>query len=156
MAMWGIRWTVSYRVDWEETRGVRYSGIKFSSFWICYIWWQRVPLVEQELPTLPEHLHSSPVLSGVRIARSLVFCVVFCRLCLSFFLLATAPSVFLRLTASDYPYSILKFFLQQTVRKPMGIKCFYWEAAVWSRFIGIKEKVDEKRSTHDTHIQLNL
>jgi hypothetical protein len=35
------------------------------------IW--RVPLVEQELLTFPEHLSSSPVLSGVRVTRSLDF-----------------------------------------------------------------------------------
>ena len=35
--------------------------------------------VEQELPALPEHLSSSAVFSRVRVARSLVFCVVFCR-----------------------------------------------------------------------------
>jgi hypothetical protein len=34
---------------------------------------RRVPLVEQELPTLPEHLSSSPVFSGVRATRS--FCI---------------------------------------------------------------------------------
>ena len=32
----------------------------------------------QELPTLPEHLSSPPVLSRVLVAQSLVFCVVFC------------------------------------------------------------------------------
>jgi hypothetical protein len=31
---------------------------------------QRVPLVEQELLTLPEHLRSSPVFSGVRVTPS--------------------------------------------------------------------------------------
>jgi hypothetical protein len=36
-------------------------------------------LVEQELLTLYDHLSSHPVFSGVRVARSLVFCVVFCR-----------------------------------------------------------------------------
>jgi len=36
-----------------------------------------VPLVEQELPTIPEHLSSSLVFSEVRVAQSLVFCVVF-------------------------------------------------------------------------------
>jgi hypothetical protein len=34
---------------------------------------RRVSLVEQELPTLPEHLSSPPVLSGVRVPRSLVY-----------------------------------------------------------------------------------
>jgi hypothetical protein len=38
-----------------------------------------VPLVEQELLTLQEHLRSSLVFSGVRVAWSLVFCVMFCR-----------------------------------------------------------------------------
>jgi hypothetical protein len=40
---------------------------------------RRVPLVEQELPTLPEHLSSPPVFSGVLVPRPLVFCVMFCR-----------------------------------------------------------------------------
>jgi hypothetical protein len=38
-----------------------------------------VPLVEQELPTLPDHLGSPPVFSGVRVTRSLVLCVCFSR-----------------------------------------------------------------------------
>ena len=33
----------------------------------------------EELFTLPEHLSSPPVFSWVRVALSLVFCVVFCR-----------------------------------------------------------------------------
>jgi hypothetical protein len=45
-------------------------------------WW--VPLVEQELPTLPEHLSSPPVFSGVRVTRSLVLYVCFVYRCLSF------------------------------------------------------------------------
>jgi hypothetical protein len=38
---------------------------------------RRVPLVEQELPTIPEHLSSPPVFSMVRVTRSLVLCVCF-------------------------------------------------------------------------------
>ena len=45
---------------------------------------ERVPLVEQELPTLPEHLSSPPVFSGVRVNQSLVLCVCFVDRCLSF------------------------------------------------------------------------
>jgi len=45
---------------------------------------RRVPLVEQELPTLPEHLNSPPVFSGVHVARSLVLCVCFVDHYLSF------------------------------------------------------------------------
>ena len=38
-----------------------------------------VSLVEQELIILPEHLSSAPLYRGVRIARSFVFFVLFCR-----------------------------------------------------------------------------
>ena len=44
----------------------------------------RVPLVEQELLTLPEHLSSPPVFSGDCVTRSLVLCVCFVDCCLSF------------------------------------------------------------------------
>jgi hypothetical protein len=37
---------------------------------------RRVPLVVHELLTFPENMGSSPVCSGIRVARSLVFCVV--------------------------------------------------------------------------------
>ena len=43
-----------------------------------------VPLVEQELLSLPEHLSPSSVFSGVRVTRSLVLCVCFVDRCLSF------------------------------------------------------------------------
>ena len=36
--------------------------------------------VKQELPTIPEHASLPAVFSEVRIDRSVVFCVVFCRL----------------------------------------------------------------------------
>jgi len=45
---------------------------------------RRVPLVEKELLTLPEHLSSPPVFSGVRVTQSLVLCVCFVYRCLSF------------------------------------------------------------------------
>ena len=41
-------------------------------------------LVEQELPTLSEHLRCSSVFSWVRFTRSLVLCVCFVDRCLSF------------------------------------------------------------------------
>ena len=49
---------------------------------------RRMPLMEQELPTLPEHLSSPPVFSGVRVTRSFVLCVCslsFWPLCCLFF-----------------------------------------------------------------------
>jgi hypothetical protein len=45
---------------------------------------QTILLVEQELLTLPEHLSSPPVFSGVRVIRSLVLYVCFVDRCLSF------------------------------------------------------------------------
>ena len=70
--------------------------------------------MEQELLTLPEHLSSPSVFSGVRVARSLVFSVVFCRPLLVFltiFRLDIALPVHLRFTVSDYPFWYLETFL---------------------------------------------
>jgi hypothetical protein len=69
-----------------------------------------VPLVEQELLTLPEHLS----FSGVRVTRCLVVCVCFVELCLSFctFLLAVVLSVILRYTDYNYPFVIFKLFIK--------------------------------------------
>ena len=71
---------------------------------------RRVPLVEQELLTLPVHLSSPPVFSGVRVTRSLVLYVCFVDHCLSFctFLLAIVLSVLLQYTDSDYPFWYLQ------------------------------------------------
>ena len=44
-----------------------------------------VPLVEQELLTLPEHRSSPPVFNGIRVTRSLVLCACFVDLYLSLF-----------------------------------------------------------------------
>ena len=44
---------------------------------------QLVPLVKQEMPTLPDHMGSRPVLSGVPVPRSLDLCVCFVDRCLS-------------------------------------------------------------------------
>ena len=66
---------------------------------------RRMPLVEQELPTLPEHLSSPRVLSGVHVTRSLVLCVCFVVIVVCpfvLFLLSIVLSVLLRYTDSDY------------------------------------------------------
>ena len=65
---------------------------------------RRVPLVKQELLTLPQHLNSQPVFSGVHVTRSLV-------LCRSLFVLLYFFLFGLRSTDSDYPFGILKLFL---------------------------------------------
>ena len=60
---------------------------------------RRKPLVQQELFTLPEHLRSPSVLSGVRFARSLVLRVFFWDRCFTFlFLLAFVLFILLRYT----------------------------------------------------------
>jgi hypothetical protein len=64
-----------------------------------------VPLDEQELLTPPEHQSLPPVFSRVGVARSLVFCVMFCRSLLV--LPAIVLTVLLRFTVSDYPFGII-------------------------------------------------
>ena len=65
---------------------------------------RRMPDLEQELPTLPEHLSSPLVISEVRVAQSLFFYVMFRRSLLVLFLLAIELSVLLQFTASDYHF----------------------------------------------------
>jgi len=60
--------------------------------------------VEQELLTLPEHLSSPPVFSGVRVTRYLVLCVMFSRLLFVLFLLIIVLFVLLQCTDSDDPF----------------------------------------------------
>ena len=69
-----------------------------SKFKIC---WGRVPLVEQDLLVLPEHLSTSQFLVGVHFAWSLVFCQVLSTSLYVLFLLVIVLSV-LWFTASDY------------------------------------------------------
>jgi hypothetical protein len=84
--------------------------------------------VEQELLTLPVHLMSHPVFS---VAKSSVYCIVFCRslfvlgllaialsvialsvIALSVIVLSViALSVFYRFTPSYYPFGIFKIYL---------------------------------------------
>ena len=59
---------------------------------------RRVPLVEQELPTLPEHLSSSRWFGGIRVIRYLALYVCFVGLSLSF------------CTFTFWPLSCLFFF----------------------------------------------
>jgi len=71
---------------------------------------RRVSLVVHVLLTRPEHL-SSPSFSWVRVVRSLVFCVMFCRSLFVIFLLTNVLSLLLRFTASNYTFGIFKVFL---------------------------------------------
>jgi len=84
-----------------------------------------VPLVEQELLTLPEHPSSYPIFSGVRVSRPLVLYVSFVYRCLSFvlFLLAIVLSVFLRYTDLYYPFKLLLYVLIACSHHHYTIEC---------------------------------
>jgi uncharacterized membrane protein YbhN (UPF0104 family) len=56
-----------------------------------------------------------PVFSGVRVARSLVFCVLFCRSVFVILFLVIILSVLLRFTASDYLFGIFKLRSTRTL-----------------------------------------
>ena len=66
----------------------------------------RVPLVEQEVLTFPEHLSSPLLCNEVCVAQSLVFCGVFCRS-----LLFCHFIIFVHCHRIVCPYSIYDFWL---------------------------------------------
>ena len=82
-----------------------------------------VSLVEQELPTLPEHLSSPLVYSGVLLLNlqfyRYVLQIVVCPFVL--FLLAIVLSVLLRYMDSDYPFGICKLFFHVIVVLTMKV-----------------------------------
>jgi hypothetical protein len=83
--------------------------------WIVTSLTRRVQVVEQELLTLPEHLSSPRVFSGVRVTRSIFsFICMFCRslFVLCTFSLVIALSILLQFTDYDYPFGIFKHFLK--------------------------------------------
>ena len=73
---------------------------------------RRVLHVEQELPTLPEHLSSPPVLSGIRNARSLVFRVMFCK-----------------------PLFVCFFVFLSLYCQSCSVYCFWWALKYLRRFL---------------------
>ena len=89
--------------------------------------------MEQELFTLPEHLSSPPVFSGVRVTRSLVLCVCFVDRCLSyffwpFFVCSLSSSIYVFCRGRDrmivgFTLYVIKFVsnLRQVGRYPSGI-----------------------------------
>jgi hypothetical protein len=90
-------WVESCTSSWAH-RGVNIVLLaQTSSQWKDVVI-RRVPLVEHDIFRLPEDMSSLPVYSGVRVIRSLVFCVVFCRFFLVLFLFAIVLSVLVRLT----------------------------------------------------------
>ena len=71
---------------------------------------RRVPLVDQELLTLLEHLSSSPVFNGVRVTRSLVLYVCLVDRCLSFCTFSFGHCVFC--SSSIYGFWLVLWYLQ--------------------------------------------
>ena len=73
ISYWGVPWLAEIRSYTDSEIQIQITRLT-----------RRVPLVEQELPTLPEHMSSPLVFSGVRVTRSLVLYVCFVDRCLSF------------------------------------------------------------------------
>ena len=75
----------------------------------CYL----LSLVEQGLITLPEHMSSPLVSSGIRVTQSLVLCVCLVDryMCPFVRFFTIVLSVLLQYTDSDYPFGIFKLFL---------------------------------------------
>ena len=93
-----ISYLIHFNIRWK--RGGKYNPKTF----YCYM--------THVVKTVPKHLSSPPVFSGVRVTRSLVLYVCFVDRCLSFvlFLLTIVLFVLLRYTDSDYPFGIFKLF----------------------------------------------
>ena len=87
-------------------------------------------LVEQELLTLPEHMSSPPVFSGVRVTRSLVLCVCFVNCPFVLFLLAIVLFVLLRYADSNYPFGIFKLFFNNFRNSYKYLKKKYFDQFV--------------------------
>jgi len=89
---------------------------------------RRVPLVEQELLTLPEHPSSPPVFSEVRVTRSLVLCVcLFSRSLFDFLYIFFWPLCF----SSIYGLGLLLWYLQTLLLTYMYISFFLLICEVW-------------------------
>ena len=76
-------------------------------------WARWVPLLEQELHTLPEHLSSPPVFNGVHVTRSLVLCVCFVDRCLSFYTFSFGHCVVY--SSSIYGFWLPLWYLQTLI-----------------------------------------
>ena len=95
---------------------------------------RRVPLVEQELLTLPEHLNSPPVFSGFRVTRSLALCVCFVDRCLSLYTFSfghcfVCSSLIYRLWLP--PFDIFKLFLHAC----LWAYAYFHIVTVWSDYV---------------------
>jgi hypothetical protein len=83
--------------------------ISFCIITVIHLLTRRVSLVKQELLSLPEHLSSPPVFSGVRVTRSLVLYVCFVDRCLFFCTFSFGHCVVC--SSSIYGFWFFKLFL---------------------------------------------
>jgi hypothetical protein len=77
---------------------------------------RRLSLVEQELPTLPEHLSSPPVFSRVRVTQSLIVYACCVDQCLSFCTFSVGLYVVCSSSIYEFwlPFGILRLFLSKS------------------------------------------
>jgi len=96
-----------------------------------------------DVETLPEHRSSSPVFSALRVAQSLVFCVVFCRSMIVLSIFAIVLSVILRFAASDYPFGIFNLLYRLTLPEHLFqyVLIFYIRKKYWSVYKPLHEIV---------------
>ena len=109
---------------------------------------QRVPTVEQELLTPLEHLRSPMVAHGVRVTRSLVWCVCLIDHCFSFFCFWPFCCLFFfdkRILIT--PFWSSNFFL---IQKLTSCTCYYillsqtiWVFSKEKQAFGVDKKVDK-------------
>jgi hypothetical protein len=93
---------------------------------------RRMPLVEQKLPTLPEHLSSPPVFSGVRVSRSLVLCVCYVDRYLSFCAFSFDHCVVC--SSSIYWFWLPLWYLQTRLNKFTRIRVFIARSVDFASF----------------------
>ena len=106
--------------------------------------------------TIPEHLSSLPVFSGVRVTRSLVLYVCFVDRCLSFCTFSFGHCVVCSSSIYGFwsPFGIFKLFLNH-----LAFRCFDYERIWWALFqkrVGCAYKVFFDFIIIDSNQDLNL
>ena len=82
---------------------------------LCRTIWDHI----SKLLSIPEHTRSPPVFSGLRVARPLVFCVIFCR------------SLFVALSFCDWPLCCLPFFDLRLLTTPLVFSIVFLENDIY-------------------------
>ena len=98
---------------------------------------RRLPLVEPELPTLPEHMSSPAVFRGVRVIRFLVLWCMFCR------------SLFVLLYIFFWPLCCLLFFDIRILLTPLVSSNLSY--IIWFDTIGLEPTIYPTRGDHTNH-----